>query len=212
MLVFLTILVMLLVAYAYLVEGLFTASLMFVNTFLAALLAFNFYEPLADQLESLDALGGYEDAICLISIFSLVLILLRTITNYFADTLMDFPEIVQRAGGAIFGLLTGYLICGFLLCVLETLPWDENFMGYEGKADPAADAIRRYFPPDRVMMALMHRAGASTFDNRDDHLYNRAGGTFELRYARFRRYSERDKRTTPRPYSGEFDPKKNLIP
>jgi uncharacterized membrane protein required for colicin V production len=212
MLAFITVVIMLVVAYAYFVEGLFTACTMFFNTFVSCVLAFNFFEPLADQLEELNFLGGYEDALSLMAIFSISLLLLRTLTNHLADTFVDFPEVIQRAGGAVFGLLTGYMVAGFLVCMFQTLPWDENFMGFQPQVDPAADGLRRYLPPDRVVLALMHRGAATSLSNRDDHLYSRIGGTFELRYMRFRRYSEREKRTSPRPYSGEFDPRATRIP
>jgi len=48
----LTILVTLAVGYAYMREGLFTAFCMCCNVLIAGLLAFNFFEPLAELLES----------------------------------------------------------------------------------------------------------------------------------------------------------------
>src|SRR5437588_5078819 len=64
----LTILIMLAVAYAYWSEGLLTACTMCINMFLAGLVAFNFFEPIADALESIFAdtfLRGWEDAVSL---------------------------------------------------------------------------------------------------------------------------------------------------
>src|SRR5262245_52339226 len=65
---FLTLVLMLVVAYAFLHEGVATAFCMFCNVVLAGLIAFNFWEPIAGQLEEMVAGGffeGYEDFLCL---------------------------------------------------------------------------------------------------------------------------------------------------
>src|SRR5262249_27149435 len=157
-----TVFIMLGVGYALLVEGLFTAFLMCCNVLLAGFITFNFWEPLADQLDSLFAgsfLSGYEDALCLVVLFSLTLGILRLVTNNLAFTEVAFPMAVHRAGGALCGFLTGYLVCGFLVCMMQTLPWHENFMYFEWKPEGEEGGIRKYLPPDRVWLALMRRAG-----------------------------------------------------
>jgi uncharacterized membrane protein required for colicin V production len=133
MLTFFTIVIMLAVGYAFMVEGLFTACTMCINVFLAGLIAFNFYEPLATWVEPMigEWAPGYEDALSIILIFSLVLFGLRTATNKLANMEIDFPQIAQRAGGAVFGLITGYLVCGLLVCLFQTLPLHKNFMGFD---------------------------------------------------------------------------------
>ncbi len=216
---FLSVVIMLLVAYVYWHEGLFTACSMCGNVFVAGLVAFNFWEPLADFLEpplSGTFMAGFEDCLCLMILFCLTLGLLRIVTNLLAKRLIEFPELLQRAGGLAFGLITGYLLAGFLVCTLQTLPWHRNFMLFEPKYEAGPEhAFRRLFPPDRVWLALMHRAGAYAFSTSDqDERFPDATvlsydkyfsfdkfGTFELRYARYRRYGD-DGKTLP--YQGEF--------
>jgi hypothetical protein len=198
MLAVLTVIIMAAVGYAYLVEGLFTAFVMFCNVIVAGLIAFNFWEPVANLLDP--ALKGYEDALCLVIIFSLALGALRTITNNLARTEVEFPAVLQRGGGALFGLATGYLVSGFLVCVMQTLPMHQEFMGFEAKyvSDPG---VRRFLPPDLVWLAMMNRAGTASLAGAGptfDEL-----GSFELRYARYRRYSDDDK--YPMTHQGEFD-------
>lgn len=201
MLAFLTLLVMLLVCYAFWHEGLLTACCTFVNVLLAGLVAFGFWEPVAAALDPMLAgsfLEGFEDCLCLILIFSLTLGLLRMATNGLAFTTLDYPPALLRGGGVFFGVLTRYLVSGFLLCAFQTLPLPETFMHFDATVDPnsATRAVRRLLPPDRVWLALMHRAGAGplawgagpTFD---------PYGTFELRYARYRRKHEGDKTFDP---------------
>jgi hypothetical protein len=207
---FLTIVIMVAVAYAYLREGLITAVAMFFNVFLAGLVAVNFWEPLADLLDPV--LGGYEDILCLMGLFCLTLGMLRAATNSLSSTQVDFPQALQRGGGVVFGLATGYLVSGFLVCALQTLPWHEEFMGFAWRYKPDENPLRSYLPPDRLWLATMRRAGAYAFSNAEDQrgagssFYERYKtfdkyGTFNLRYARYRRYSDRD----PYPYQGELD-------
>jgi Colicin V production protein len=204
MLTFLTILIMLGLAYVYLVDGLATAFTMFCNVFLAGLIAFNFWEPLADLLEPAFArsfFAGYEDALCLVILFSITLGLLRLATNSLSFAAIYFHPLLQRIGGAFFGLASGYLLSGFLLCVFQTLPWHERFMGFQPEYDPKEPGLRQSLPPDRVWLALMHRAGLGPFARGDNPTFD-PEATFELRYARYRRYGDG---RGPLPYHGEFD-------
>jgi len=222
MLVAFTVFVMAAVAYVYLGEGLVTASIMCINVLLAGLVAFDFFEPLADAIAnqfSGSSFADYADTICLIGLFALTLGLLRLATNTLQPLQLELQGAVQSLGGAAFGLVTGYLVAGFLICVFQTLPLPVNFLGF----DPAYEAtagLRNYLPADRVWLGLMQFAGAHGLSNGDDEsrnlpvlpdeLTNRRidgtptfdkYGTFEMRYARYRRYGDnRD----PTVYSGEF--------
>ena len=131
-----------------------TAFSLLINVFLAGTIAFNFFEPLAGMMEptlSNTFFAGYEDAIGLFGIFTITLGILRTATNSISITLVQFPAPLQRPGGAIVGLAVGYFTAGFLVCVLQTLPWHQNFMSFDWETKGgAADSIRRLLPPDRV--------------------------------------------------------------
>ncbi len=216
---FLTILIMLAVGYAYVREGLFTAAVMCCNVLLAGLITFNFWEPLADLVDPLLSgtfLHGYEDAACLMALFCLTLGLMRLITNSLASTVIPFPLLIHHGGGVLFGMITGYLVSGFLVCMLQTLPWYENFLFFQPKYERGTEhVVRRVLPPDRVWLGLMHRGGAYAFANEVDPAvanpqspYERyitfdKYATFELRYARLRRYT--DSHDTPHKYQGEFE-------
>jgi hypothetical protein len=220
MLAFLTILVMLIVAYASFREGLFTAFATLVNVILAGVISFNFWEPFAGALDSTlqgSLLDGYQDFVMVALLFAVTLGLLRMVTNNLANSVIEFQPMLQQFGGAGVGLITGYLLSGFLVCAFETLPWHRNFMQFEPKMRNES-AFRRLLPADRVWLALMRHAGAYAFargmDNPDARwpdgspapydeypTFDRAG-TFELRYFRYRRYTDTD---NPLPYMGELD-------
>jgi hypothetical protein len=188
----LSIVIMLAVAYAYFQEGLLTAFTMACNVFAAGLVAVDFWEPIAAALDPSFAgsfLHGYEDSLCLMFLFCLTLGLLRLITNSLAHTVVEYHPVVQQGGGVLFGLITGYLVSGFLLMVLQTLPWHQNFMGFDAKADPDGSKLRRVMPPDRAWLALMHRAGLVSLSQSDSPTFD-ADGSFEWRHHEYRR--ERD--------------------
>src|SRR5438270_12083465 len=110
-----TVLIVLVVGYALFSQGLLTAFTTLVNVFLAGLLAFNFWEPIAGVVEKQignTPVKGYEDWICLIFLFCVALVALRVITTLLAITEPALPPAVQSTGAAICGLLTGYLTAG----------------------------------------------------------------------------------------------------
>jgi hypothetical protein len=193
MLAFLTVVLMAGVACAFWRQGLLAAVTMCVNVVVAGLVAFNFWEPLADLLEphlAGTALAGYEDGLCLVALFCLALGLLRLALYLLVPRPPAYPPALQRGGAVAFGLATGYLVAGFLLCVLQTLPWEEHFLSFDDPGRPAG-ALRQVLPADRAWLALMRRAGR--FDE---------SATFGLRYARYRRHPPGGE---PQPYRGELD-------
>ena len=188
---FLTVLIMGGVTYAFWREGLLTALTTVVNVFLAGLVAFGFWEPIAAQLGPALAdsfLHGYEDAICLVTLFALTLGLLRFVTNNMANAQLEYHPVLRQGGTVVFGLFAGYLAAGFLVCVLQTLPWQVNFLQFDYRSAKTT----RFLPPDHVWLALM-RGAMPGFD---------PDATFELRYARYRRYTN-DREALP--YQGEFE-------
>jgi hypothetical protein len=208
MLAFLTIVIMGITGFVFFREGLLTACTMFCNVFLAGLVAFCSWEPIADLLDPMltnNALHGYEDFFVLFFTFSLSLLLFRWLANSLAPHTIDFFTGLQEGGGVLFGLATGYLLAGFLVCLLQTLPWHQEFMGFDAEYNPnqTGAGLRRVFPPDRVWLGLMSRASTVAFSTSangfDSH------GSFEMRYARYRRYNDKGEVA---PVRGELSPVK----
>ena len=164
------------VTYAFWQEGLLTALTTAVNVFLAGLVAFAFWEPLAGLLGPMFAgsfLEGYEDALSLVFLFAVALGLLRLAVNNLANAHLEYHPLLRQGGTVVFGLLTGYLASGFLLCVLQTLPMQVNFLQFDYRVEKNAGGAKtpRVLPPDHVWLALM-RGAMPGFD---------PDGTFELR-------------------------------
>jgi hypothetical protein len=201
MLIVFTVVIMLVVAYAFFLQGLLTAFTMLVNVFLAGLVAFNFWEPIAKELER--ALGGspvvgYEDFICLIVLFCVTLVVLRVATNSMSRNEPELPPAVQQGGAVVCGLLTGYLAAGFLTCALQTLPIEQDFFGFSARVEAGSNGLRGVLPPDRVWLALVRRGSVGPLSADGDGFDPRA--YFELGYQRHRRFGEK---TEPQRYAGE---------
>ncbi len=200
MLAFLTILFMLIVAYSFWGEGVHTAFCMLVNVIVAGLVAFTFFEPLADFLEptfSNTFLEGYEDFLSLMVIFAAVLGGLRFATNYLVSSVIDYHPMLRQLGAAACGLVAGYFLAGFLVCAYQTLPWYVNFMGFDEKYDSNAPnaKVRALLPPDRVWLAFMQRASQVPLSSDPPEMFDMYG-SFEARYARYRRYTDQREQMT----------------
>jgi uncharacterized membrane protein required for colicin V production len=193
MLLFFTLGVIGAVAYAATREGLLTAITSLVNVVISGLVAFNFFEPIANELEDMlsgSFLAGFEDSIALFVPFAATLALLRVATNNLANTDLELPALAQQVGSGAVALVTGYLAAGFLVVVLQTLPWGDTFLGFDYSATANTPKVRNMLPPDRVWLAMMNRAGRATLSQGEDYVTFDPEGTFEIRYARLRRFKE----------------------
>jgi uncharacterized membrane protein required for colicin V production len=191
---FLTVILMLVAAYAFWRQGVLPAFAMVVNVLLAGLIAFNFFEPIAAELDPMLAgsfLHGYEDSLCLIVLFCLTLAFLRWAANALIHTTIEYHPALQQGGAVLFGLLTGYLVAGFLICVAQTLPFDEHFLKFDARLEANAPGakVRRVMPPDRIWLSLMHRASKASLSWDDDSAFD-PDGSYELRYSRERRAAQ----------------------
>jgi hypothetical protein len=194
----LTVVLMLAVGLVQVREGIFGAAVLLLNVILAGLVAFNFWEPLADLVGSPSRLlDSYADAVCLVFLFVVTLGLLRLLTSYLTPNELWFPPIVRQLGGPLVGLVAGYLLAGILICVFQTLPWHERFLWYDPDEGMGLGA------PDRVWLAIVHRASGKVFDyGAGEEKWFDADGSFIPRYARYRRY--RDGKDEPLPNQGDF--------
>jgi Colicin V production protein len=207
MIIVLTLVIMLVVAWTQYRNGLFTSVAYFIMVLLSGLVAFNYWEPIADILDSSfqnGALAGCEDLIALTLLFTLTFLALRLAVSYLNTDMIDEHGHLQHLGAFAVGAATGYFAAGFLLCAVETLPLDERFLGFEPR-ETNEPGYRSFLPPDRVWLSLMRHAGANPLAGREDGEGDRVDrfatfdrhGTFELRYLRYRRGTML--------YLGEFD-------
>ena len=198
--------------YALMSEGLWGAALMFFDTLFAALIAFNFYEPLAGLLATnLSPMSGYADTLCLMILFLVSLLVLRLTTESLAPAMVRFPTPVYHIGRVFFGFGGACLAMSIMLLAFHTSPVHKKMFGvidYDYKP-PFGQGLDRHF------LAFFQHTTGKTFasylgeDNRVDRTgeYHDAkvfdpDGRWLIDHQNARPYGEG---TVPKPSEGEGD-------
>ena len=175
------------VAYTQFREGLLAA---FTNCFcivVAGMIAFQFWPVTAQELEPTlkdSFMNGMEDGLALVFSFCISLAALRFVATALAKRDLGISQKLNQAGGVVFGSIAGYLVAGFLICVLQTLPWHENFLGFHHDEPGFAT---RVIPSDQVWLKLMNRLHGGAFNPGEDQSKNLR--EFSKTFAKDRRYT-----------------------
>ncbi len=124
-----TVVLILGMTYALSSEGLWGAALMFFNIMFAGLIAFNFYEFLAQQLDSTGINWGFSDALCLLVPFVITLLLLRLTTETLAPSMVRYPTPLYHLGRFIFAALGSLVLGAIILLGFDCAPVHKKVFG-----------------------------------------------------------------------------------
>ena len=80
-------------------QGLFSTTIMAVWTLVAAMIAFNYYEVLHEQLLKLGLVGYPTEAATLVGLFIVSLLILRLASDQLIKGNMKFTMLIDRIGG-----------------------------------------------------------------------------------------------------------------
>ena len=120
------------IVYCVSTEGMWGAVQTFLCVLLAALVAMNFFEPLAGFLDGIvPAYRNYMDVIALVGLFIGLTFALRMGSEHLTPVYIGLPSTLDQLGKWAFGALTGYLTMAFLLAALHTAPLSREFMGFK---------------------------------------------------------------------------------
>lgn len=111
-------------------EGIYGAGQVFLCTLLSALVAMNFFEPLAVQLRAFLP-DIYCDFVALIGLFTVLVFGIRLGVEHISPTFVQVIPAVDTAGRWVLGAATGYLTMAFLLTALHTAPMPREFIGFK---------------------------------------------------------------------------------
>ena len=151
-------------AYALASEGAWGSTLMFFNVMFAGLITFNFYEPLATQFVAWGMAGAWVDFLASMGIFLISLIILRVLSDQIAPGMVRLPKPVYHLGRLVFGLGTGAMMAGILLCILDTAPVDRKIFGIiTYKSQPPFEQGL-----DRAWLAFVQRSSGYPFSLYDE--------------------------------------------
>ena len=156
-------------AYGFMRQGIVFGAASSFSTVFAGMIAFQLWPTIAPEVGSLVAdsfMKGWEDAIAMIVVFTLAFACAFMGVLVLAKSEFGFSAKVDQIGSIFFGGLTAYLVSGFLLCAIQTLPLKEHFLGFTYDENGIAG---RSLPADQVWLKLMNRTHRGAFSSGDDH-------------------------------------------
>lgn len=134
-------------------DGPWSAAIAFVSVLLSGLIAMNYFEPLANLLQSTVA-TTYDwqvrlDILAFFGIFSAGVFGLRTIGETLLPTYAEVHGLVYDAGRWGFAVLTGYLLMAIICMSLHLAPLPREFLGFTPERGNLLGMA-----PDRQWLAL----------------------------------------------------------
>lgn len=121
---------MLFMTYVLTSEGAWGATLMFFNVLFGGLIAFNFYEPLADLIDSTGIGWGFSDTLAMMLIFCASVLLLRLATESLAPAMVRFPNPIYHLTRLVFAFATTLVTFAIILLAFHAAPVHKNIFGY----------------------------------------------------------------------------------
>lgn len=119
------------VAWCVAAEGTWGAATVFLSTLLAGLIAMNFFEPLAANLErSAPSMAPYADVVALLGLFTALVFGLRAAGEYLMPTYVDVHGAMHNTVRWLLAAATGYTVVAILLTALHTAPLPRSFLGF----------------------------------------------------------------------------------
>lgn len=138
-------------AFMWSTQGLFSALLHLAMTILAGTLAFAFWEPLVVGL-LLDRMPEYAWGVGLLSLFGVILIVLRVIADRVVPGNLDQPYLANMIGGGVLGAISGVLTAGIVIISLQFIAGLP--MGYQPYKVVSNGQVERdqslWIPADRI--------------------------------------------------------------
>jgi hypothetical protein len=118
------------IAYALMSEGLWGAALAFFNVLFAALISFNFYEPVAQLIvDNASFAANFADCLSMMLLFIVPLLLLRLTTDSIAPSMVRFPTPLYHLGRVVFGVGAAVLMVAMLFLAYEASPVQKKMLG-----------------------------------------------------------------------------------
>ncbi len=143
-------------------QGIWSNLIRLVNVVMAALLATNFWEPVARMLEGSvsKSLSYFWDFVALWGLFCVFLVIFRVLTRFASDVNVKFLGIVDRIGSGIVATCVGWVMVCFTLMTLHTTPLKPEFLF--GSFQPN-EAMFLGMSPDKQWLSLVEGVSKGSF-------------------------------------------------
>ena len=147
-------------------DGMWSNAIRLVNVVTAALLATNFFEPVATWAEGInDFSASYTyalDFLALWGLFGLFMIIFRLGTDLVSRVKVRFMKIADRIGSVFFAAWTGWVMVCFTMMSLHTAPLSRNFMGKRFKTTTEERMVMG-LAPDRQWLGFVQSVSRYQF-------------------------------------------------
>jgi uncharacterized membrane protein required for colicin V production len=112
-------------------EGLWSNTISLVNIIVSGLVAFGFYSPMVIWLDEMTD-GKYTywlDFVCIWGLFTVTMMVTRTVTRLASDTRMRFKNPIDPVGGPLVGFIAAWVLATFMAASLHTSPMPADAFG-----------------------------------------------------------------------------------
>ncbi len=161
-------LLILVIAYLQAIQGLFSALIMMIVSILSAVVAFNFYQPLAEAF-LYERIPEAAEGIALAVLFIVPLIGLRLGLDALITKNIELNKWVDLGGGGFLGLIAGIICTGVLTTAMQMFPFDKAILSYEPfDGSLARSSSITPFSPDQFTVRLfdsLSNGGLTSGDN-----------------------------------------------
>lgn len=140
-------------------QGLWSAALAAVNVLLSAIVATNFFEPLAGLIGK----SNYGDFLALWILFAATAALLRWLCDWLSPDMLRFDRWFDMLGAVAGSLAMGWILICFTAFTLHASPLPRTAFGDGFMATP--DARHFNVGPDRLWLAFAHRQSQSNLSH-----------------------------------------------
>ncbi len=162
--------IFLIVAAAAWFQGLWNSTLMLINLFLAAMLALNFFEPLADMIDAQDRSYTYlVDFLVLWGLFVVAFGLLRLMSDILSRNRVTFDFWTETVGRSLLAIWIAWLFVGFVCVSLHTAPLGAHPLGFQ-KTPTSGNFFG--MAPDRQWLAFMQSRSRGGFSRGESEQAN----------------------------------------
>lgn len=113
-------------------EGLWSNTIALVNILISGLVAFGFYSPIVVWLDEDITAGQHTywlDFAIIWALFSVSMLVCRTLTAQFSKTRMRFKHPIDPVGGPIVAFAAAWVLAAFTMATLHTSPMPKDAFG-----------------------------------------------------------------------------------
>ena len=162
-------------------EGMWGNALTLVNVIFAAMLAMNFYEPIAAFMEAqLPSFTYMMDFVCQWFIFVVSLAVMRIVADQTSKHRVRFKMPLEQAGRAIFAVATALVLIGFTTATVHTAPLGRSPFRGSFQQKPLSNNVFG-LAPDRMFLGFMHSSSKNALASPTPTPFD-ANGEYILKY------------------------------